>query len=130
MHLKSPQLTVVNVQLLRSDILSQRFRVRMRVMNPNDRKLAVAGIDYRLQVEGENFANGTSAASFVVPALGQTEFDMTMNSNMAATVFKLLGQKDRTMADPIAYRIAGKVSLSEGLLRSVPFDQKGTFRLN
>ena len=129
-HLQAPQLSLVDVQLLKSDLLVQRFRVRIRVANPNDRELDVAGIDYRLQLEGEDFASGVTAASFVVPALGESEFEMTMNTNMAATVLKLLSRKDRTASDPIGYRIVGKVSLSEGFLRSVPFDQAGVFTLN
>lgn len=129
-HLQSPQLSVVDVQLLKSDLLSQRFRVRMRVANPNDRELGVARISYRMELEGETFATGATAASFVVPALGESEFDMTLDTNMAGVFFKLLSQKDRTLADPLNYHIVGKVSLSKGLLRSVPFDQKGQFRLN
>jgi len=129
-HLQAPQLSLVDVQLLKSDLLVQRFRVRIRVANPNDRELDVAGIDYRLQLEGEDFASGVTAASFVVPALGESEFEMTMNTNMAATVLKLLSRKDRAASDPIGYRIVGKVSLSEGFLRSIPFDQAGVFTLN
>jgi hypothetical protein len=29
----------------------------------------------------------------------------------------------------VAYRLTGKVSLSEGLLRSLPFDERGEFKL-
>ena len=129
-HLEPPQLSVVDVQLLKSDLLTQRFRVRMHVVNPNDRELGVEGITCHMQLEGEDFADGASAASFIVPALGESEFDMTLNTNVAAVFLKLLGQKDRTLSDPLNYRIVGKVSLSEGLLRSVPFDQTGQFKLN
>ena len=128
-HLKSPRLSLLDVQLLKSDLLTQRFRVRMRVANPNDRALSVAGIAYHLQLEGEDFGDGASAASFVVPARGESEFDMTLNTNMATVFFKLLARKDRSLSDPLNYRIVGKVSLSHGLLRSVPFDQTGQFRL-
>jgi LEA14-like dessication related protein len=36
--LQTPQLQVVGVEVLRSDLLQQQLRVRMRVDNPNDRK--------------------------------------------------------------------------------------------
>jgi hypothetical protein len=29
----------------------------------------------------------------------------------------------------VEYRITGKISLSEGLLRSIPFEDRGTFKL-
>jgi hypothetical protein len=29
----------------------------------------------------------------------------------------------------VPYRLSGKVSLSQGLLHSIPFDEQGTFKL-
>jgi hypothetical protein len=63
----------------------------------------------------------------VVPALGESDFDMNMTTNLASTLMKLLGHGGS--ASSVAYHLSGKVSLSEGFLRSVPFDQKGTFKL-
>jgi len=61
-----------------------------------------------------------------VPARGEAEFNMNVTANMAGTVFKLLSRGDASQID---YRISGKVSLSEGLLRTVPFEQRGRFKL-
>ena len=66
-------------------------------------------------------------ASFIVPALGSTEFDMSLNADMAGALFRLLGSGRKL--DDVDYRLSGKVSLSSGMLRSVPFDKKGSFRL-
>ena len=63
----------------------------MRVQNPNDRALPVKGIYYTLDVAGQEFAHGVSGASFVVPALGEAEFDMNVTANMAGALIKLLG---------------------------------------
>jgi LEA14-like dessication related protein len=126
-NLKAPELNVVDVKLLGGDLSGQQLRVRMRVTNPNDRELPVKGITYRMEVGGEQFASGESESSFVVPALGATEFDMSMNADMAGAVFRLLGSGRKL--DNVDYRLSGKVSLSSGMLRSVPFDQKGSFKL-
>jgi LEA14-like dessication related protein len=124
--LAAPTLSIVNVELLKSDLWEQHLKVRMRVQNPNDRALPVKGISYTIEVAGQEFASGVSGASFVVPANGEAEFDMSVTANMAGALFKMLG---RGSADGIDYRIAGKVSLSEGLLRTVPFEQHGRFKL-
>jgi LEA14-like dessication related protein len=105
----------------------QRLKVRMHVQNPNERALPVEGIVYTLEVEGQPFASGESAASFVVPALGEAEFDMNVTTNLAGTFIKLLGRASESKA--VAYHLTGKVSLSQGFLRSIPFDQRGTFNL-
>ncbi len=125
---EAPQLSVTDVQLLGGDLFQQRLRVRMHVQNPNDRALPVQGITYRLEVEGQEFATGETAASFVVPALGEADFDMNVSTNLATTLLKILGGGANTRA--LAYHLSGKVTLSEGFLRSVPFEQSGTFRLD
>ncbi len=123
--LAAPSLSIVSVELLKSDLWEQHLKVRMRVQNPNDRTLPVKGLTYTIEVAGQPFASGESGASFVVPALGEAEFDMSVTANMAGALFKLLGHSDSA---PLEYRVSGKVSLSEGLLRTVPFEQHGTFK--
>jgi LEA14-like dessication related protein len=122
--LEKPTLSVVRVQMLKSDLWHQEFKVRIRVQNPNDRELPVKGIVYELDVEGQELAHGMSGDSFVVPALGEAEFDMSVSANMANMLIKLLNKGGSQME----YRIYGKISLSAGLLRSIPFDDHGTFK--
>ena len=128
-RLETPELSIVNVELLKGDLWEQRMRVRMRVQNPNDRALPIKGLSYTLEVAGERLASGVSAASFTVPAFGEAEFDMNVTANVASTLFRLLARRDPKLEEQVDYRIAGKISLSEGWLRSIPFEQEGTFRL-
>ena len=127
-RLEAPQLTIVGVQVVGSDLLAQRLKLRVHVDNPNNVTLPVAGIEYTLEVEGEPFATGESAASFVVPALGSAEFDMNVTTNVAGTLIRLLSRG--ADAQSVSYRLSGKVSLSSGWMRSIPFEQHGTFRLS
>ena len=122
--LEKPTLSVVGVQMLKSDLWHQELKVRMRVQNPNDRVLPVKGLSYEIDVDGQEFAHGMSGDSFVVPALGEAEFDMSVSANMANMLFKLL---NRNTAE-VQYRVYGKISLSAGVLRSIRFDDKGTFK--
>lgn len=124
--LQAPSLSILSVELLKSDLWEQHLRVRMRVQNPNERALPVKGLSYTIESAGQPFASGVSGASFIVPARGEAEFDMNVTANIAGALFRILG---RGSAGSIDYRITGKVSLSEGLLRTVPFEQRGTFRL-
>jgi LEA14-like dessication related protein len=127
--LTPPRLSVVDVQIESSDLWEQRLKVRMRVQNPNHRRLPVKGLEYIMEVEGQQFASGVSAASFVVPAMGEAEFDMNVTTNLAGTLIKLLGGGSDALGQSVAYRLTGKIALSEGLMRSIPFEERGTFRL-
>ena len=124
--LQAPHLSVVGMELQKGSLWQQKLRVRMHVDNPNDRVLPIKGITYTLDVNGQEFAHGESAASFVVPPLGEAEFDMNMTANMAGTIISLLSHGSDANVE---YHLAGKISLSHGWLRSVPFDQRGTFKL-
>jgi LEA14-like dessication related protein len=126
-RLQTPTLSVVNIQLGHSDLWQQHLQVRMSVHNPNDRELPVKGLSYTLDVNGEECAHGESGASFVVPARGDAEFDMSVTANAAAVLLRMLAHGS---AASVQYRIRGKVELSAGLLRSVPFDQQGELQLH
>jgi LEA14-like dessication related protein len=125
---ETPKLSIVHVSLVKSDLWEQQLKVRMRVQNPNDRRLPIRGLAYTLEVDGQEFARGESGASFVVPALGEAEFDMNVTANMAGTLIKFLGRGSE-LGRPLEYRLSGKIALSEGWLRSIPFEERGSFKL-
>ena len=127
--LEAPQLSIADVQILSSDLWEQHLSVRMRVRNPNDRALPIKALEYTVEVDGQEFASGASAASFVVPPLGETEFDMNVTTNLASTFIKLLSRAADPAKGEVGYRLVGKVSLADGFLRSIPFDERGTFKL-
>ena len=124
---QAPTLAVVNIQMGHSDLWQQHLQVRMSVHNPNDRDLPVQGLSYTLDVNGEECARGESGASFVVPARGDAEFDMNVTANAAAALLRMFAHGN---AATVQYRIRGKVELSSGLLRSIPFDQHGELPLH
>lgn len=126
-RLQTPTLAVVNIQLGHSDLWQQHLQVRMSVHNPNERELPVKGLTYTLEVNGEEAAHGESGASFVVPARGDAEFDMNVTANAAAVLLRMFA---RGNGGAVQYRIHGKVQLSSGLLRAVPFDQQGQLPLH
>jgi LEA14-like dessication related protein len=125
--LQTPNLSIVDVEVVKASFLEQRLRVRMRVENPNDRSLPIQGLSYTVYLGGQQFATGVSDASFVVPALGTAEFNMDVTANAAGAIFAVLS---KPRGQGIDYRMTGRVELSHGWLRSVPFEQSGTFTLH
>ncbi len=121
--LEKPTLSVVSVQMVKGDLWHQNLKLRMRVQNPNDRTLPVKGLSYQLDVDGQEFAHGESGDSFIVPARGEAEFDLSVSANVASMLIKVLGQGGKQ----VDYRITGKIALSAGLLRSFSFNEHGTF---
>lgn len=125
--LEPPDLSLVSLKLQTADILSQKLLVRVRVVNPNARELPIKGISYRIEVNDAELGQGATDAAFVVPAKGEAEFDMTVTTNLASAVSRLLARGGKT--DSLDYRLVGHVALSSGLLRRIPFDERGSVRL-
>jgi len=125
--LEAPKLSVVSMKVQSADIFSQRMQIRMLVQNPNDRELPIKGITYRIEVNDAELGQGQTDTPFVVPAMGEAEFDMQFTANLATALSKFLGRKGSS--ETIDYRLRGDVALSSGFLRRIPFDERGSVKL-
>ena len=124
--LEAPKLELVGVQMLSTDMFAQRFKVRVKVTNPNDLELPVRGLEYTIIMMGDSFAEGMSDQAFVLPALGEAEFDMLVTTNFVSSFGRLLSRVQGGKLDNIDYEIAGKVMVNKGMLRKIPFNHRGT----
>lgn len=125
--LESPRLTVMSVAMTSGDMFNQNFLVHLNVQNPNDRELPIKGIDYKLFLQGDSFAEGVTTAPFVVPAQGENQFDITVRTNFVSSLGRLLSRLNGKKS--VEYVIEGQVLLSSGLLRKIPFRQSGAVDL-
>jgi LEA14-like dessication related protein len=123
--LEKPKLEVVGVEVVDAQFSQQRFNVKMRVENPNDRALPIRGLRFTMQLAGEEFGAGQSAKAFTVPAMGQAEFDVAVTTNLASSLLKILPKLDRN-SGALDYRLKGTVETDLMFLRSIPFEQKGS----
>jgi LEA14-like dessication related protein len=124
---EAPKLSVVSMKVQSGDIFSQRLLVHMRVINPNARELPIKGLNYRIDINDAELAQGITDAPFVVPAMGEAEFDVQVTANLASAITQLLSR--RGSQDTIDYRLVGSVALSSGFLRRIPFDERGSVKL-
>jgi LEA14-like dessication related protein len=122
--LETPKLEVVAVELLDAQFTQQRFNVTMRVQNPNDRELPIRGLSYSMQLAGEEFGTGQSDKAFTVPALGEAEFTMTVTTNLATSLLKILPKLEKS-PQSLDYRLTGKVETDWTFLRTIPFSETG-----
>jgi LEA14-like dessication related protein len=119
--MQAPRLSLVGASMLSADVFSQQFRVRIRAENPNDIALPVKSLDYTLFIEGQNFAEGMSEAAFVVPAKGEKEFDLTVRTNFASSIARLVSNLSMDNRNTIQYVFAGTV------VADMPFSPKFKF---
>ena len=124
--LQTPRVQVLGVQMLSTDMFAQRFKVRVQVQNPNDLALPIEGLDYKILMMGDSFAEGVSSDHFLLPALGDAEFDMLVTTNFVSSFGRLLSRVGGGKLENIDYEIAGKIFVDKGMLRKIPFSHRGT----
>ncbi len=124
--LEPPQLTVTRIALLGGDLQRQQLHLTLHAVNPNTRAIAVRSIECNLELAGQSLASGQTDAAFTLPAAGETDFGLNVAANLASALTALLGGIGHSTVD---YRLYGEVHLSGGLVRNIPFDQKGRVRL-
>ncbi len=125
---QKPTLQVVRIQAQGGNFLQQNFLATFRIENPNHRALPVKGLHAELSVGGEVVATGTTQRAFLVPALGDTEFDMTITTHLASGLFQLVKKLDPG-SDTIDYELNGAASIDLPFLRDLPFHQNGAIPL-
>ena len=125
-NLRAPTCELVGVQMLSTDMFAQRFKVRVKVINPNDLELPVRGLEYTIIMMGDSFAEGMSDQAFVLPALGEAEFDMLVTTNFVSSFGRLLSRVQGGKLENIDYEITGKVMVDKGMVRKIPVNHRGT----
>ncbi len=125
-RLEAPQLSVTRIKFLGGDMQQQRIQLAIHAVNPNQREVRVRGIECNLELAGTPFAQGTTDAAFTLPALGETDFNLDVTADLGNALSVLAGGLSHSTVD---YRFYGTVHLQGGILRTIPFEQKGRVRL-
>jgi LEA14-like dessication related protein len=124
--LQAPTLLVTGVVIGGGNMQQQQIRLTFHASNPNTRAIPIRSIECSLELEGTAFAQGATDAAFTLPPLGEADFDVNVSANLNTVLAALLGGLGHHTVD---YRVYGQVHLQGGLLRTIPFDQKGRVRL-
>jgi LEA14-like dessication related protein len=124
--LYAPHLTVVGAGMTSTDVFSQQFRVRVHIENPNASPLPIKSIDYKFFLEGQGFAEGIAEAPMVVPANGEQEFELLMQTYFVSSIGKLLSQLKLANSNTVHYTFTGDVVVDMTFSPRLNFAESGT----
>jgi len=117
-------LTLARVELVDVAVLEQRLRLSLRIVNSGDRDVAVDGLTYALDINGQDFASGVSAVAFAVPRYGETTIQVIAVSSLSGVLRQLRELQGRSAAatpipPALSYRIHGRANAGPF---GLPFD--------
>jgi LEA14-like dessication related protein len=124
---RPPTIDLVNLSLVSTGIITQELRLDIKIGNPNDFAIPLTGLAFKLDVNGQPFADGLSNKSVTVPRLGYATVPVTGNTSTLSLLRQMMTLGDR---DRIDYRLHGTAYV-RGLGHSdaVPFERKGSLSL-
>jgi LEA14-like dessication related protein len=122
-YTEAPRVSLAGIEPKDMTLFEQRYSIRLRIMNPNDAALPVAGLSYALEINEREFAYGVSRQSVEIPAFGEALLDVEVVSNLLSVMRQLqeLGSESR---NSLSYRLTGKINLANSP-GGLPFDYSG-----
>lgn len=125
--LEPPTVSLTDINLKKLGLFEQRFVLRLRLQNPNNIPLPIAGMRYDLAINDQDFARGVSEQVINVPAFGETMLDVDVTSNLQNVLDQLAPKNKST--EPLRYQLRGHVGVLNRSLK-LPFDYKGSIDLS
>jgi LEA14-like dessication related protein len=119
---------VAGIEPLTGEGMELRFRVAIRIQNPNDAPVEYSGAALDLSLNGRRAASGVSDARGTVPRYGETVLYVPVTISAFNMVSQLVGFMSAQNTDEVSYRIRGK--LEGGLFGTRRFSDEGSIALD
>lgn len=120
----APEVALIGVQprLLSAD--RQAFLVNLSVNNPNDRALPIKGLSYRVLLEGQPLAEGSSRLARIIQPGDTQQVDLEVSSNLLALMPEL--PRWLLSGESLTWTVSGIAEVdAAGLPLPLPFRYSG-----
>ena len=121
-RLEPPGVALVGIGDLSPGPFEQRFRIDLRLSNPNPGDLELDGIDFQLEIDGNPITRALSGERVVVPRLGETRVSLSATTSLVE-LLRQLGRPRSGQGAP-RYEMRGRVLLA-GSAQWLPFTASG-----
>jgi len=120
-----PEVHVADLEVVEGGLFEQRFRVVLRVINPNNFDLPLDGMRFALDLNDRPFARGSTPHGVVIPRLS----DATISVDATTSTFDIVRQLlNADSHEAVTYALEGSAFLG-GSRRELPFRQAGRLEL-
>ena len=127
-RLEPPRVSLAGLELEEIGLFEQRYRLRLRIQNPNDVELPIAGMAFSLYLNDEEFASGLSDRQTTVPPFGEALIEARVTSSLTGVIEQLQRLSRAEAAQTFSYRLAGHARLLHRATR-YPFEYRGEIDL-
>ena len=110
---RAPEFSISAIAILKAELINTRFRVRLKIENPNPFPIELGSFNYQLYGEGRFWADGNERNRLKVDGKSVLEGDVTLVMNFIDMERSLLEQVINLI--DVNYRFAGEAQVYTGL---------------
>ncbi|MDR2144658.1 MAG: LEA type 2 family protein [Treponema sp.] len=112
-RIREPEFSIISIAIMQAELINTRFRVKVRIENPNPFPMTFSSFSYELYGHGRFWADGSEADVYTIPENGKAEEDLFLVMNFINMQRNLLDQVI-AMRD-VRYRFTGKAEIGTGV---------------
>lgn len=122
-----PKISLVSFRDVTADGGMPTFEIKLRVLNPNEQPLDIAGISYSVYLRDRELITGV--ANNIPRIAGYGEGEITMHAGLQLLeLVKLLASLGTTASAPLTYQLSAKIDF-RGLVPTQRIQESGEIRL-
>ncbi|MDM8567908.1 LEA type 2 family protein [Thiotrichales bacterium HSG1] len=122
----TPEVSLKGFELVNLGILKQDYRLKLQLKNPNPIPIPITGLNYKLELNGQEFSSGDSDKSITIPANGEEFLEIDVSSNLLSTIDQFKDIKS-LISKKFEYSLSGGINVIDGA--AIPFNHKGDVSL-
>jgi LEA14-like dessication related protein len=112
-RIREPQFTITSIAIMQAELINTRFKVSLRIDNPNMFPVSLSAMGYELYGEGRFWADGKEKEVLFIPARGSSETSLFLLMNFINMKRQLLD--DIIAMRLVRYRFTGDVEVGTGV---------------
>ncbi|MBP1719663.1 MAG: putative rane protein [Deltaproteobacteria bacterium] len=123
---EAPKVNIANITPKEMKLFEQVFSMDLRVMNPTDKEIAIKGVVFDLEVNGQPFARGVSNQAITVAPFASQVLPVEAVTTLASLLRQIV-QAQKEELTGFTYRLSGFFQTDSSAFR-IPFDETGEFK--
>ncbi|AWF81541.1 hypothetical protein BTJ40_12300 [Microbulbifer sp. A4B17] len=129
-NFQKPEVEIVGLEPLPPAAGSDlRFRIHLRIFNPNNQELPLTGLYYKLSLAGHKVMTGTSNNLLPIAPYGQDDISVDATASWMGSLFAVAELAHRGQRS-VPYELQAKIGLSTSIVPSITVQRSGEVRLD
>jgi LEA14-like dessication related protein len=112
-RIREPEFAVTSIAVLQAELINTRFKVNLRINNPNPFPVDLSSLGYELYGEGRFWADGREQDPLRVPAQGSAETELILTMNFINMNRHILNEIIAMRL--VRYRFTGEAEVGTGV---------------